>query len=483
MKRIATSVLLVFLLTGCAAPVEITPISTPLPTETPMPTSTGIPTEIPSPTVVFIDVNGLKVPDPKASNPELFDLTSPDSPIVQFANAYGVKPEDIGDLTTLPVTGTDGKQFVVLTTGDLSATTDFDESGTPLLMALQGENGEWTWTEATLKLLGEKVGIKIGTSVDGSENYQRSIYQNTVTDNFSLIMPGGSFMLNTFSTWGEGMAHDFTDFANKNNLQLRILSAFNPSGGSEQGLTDNYKTPDEVRTFMKDRIKTLLGFVRKGSKTELVVVHESTIWEDKGISHWVENNMYYRSFGENWPTVAYTLAYQTAQEMGIEVGKDVVFALSDGNFLQNKTKANALFAMLEQTRNQVAQQLGITPDAVKINVLHESEMHADAANIRGWTGIYTPELNEQMIKDVIKQFSTFGDVELSEIDVSGTDDMDVKGQAIASLIEACIQSGCKDVDLYSTLRFKDPENFSVFAPDFSKTKIYYMILKTLLKNL
>ncbi len=87
--------------------------------------------------------------------------------IVPFANAFGVKPEEVGNLTPQLLTGVDGKQFVVLTTGDLAATTTFDESTTPLMIAEQGENGEWVWSEATLKNLAEEKGIQVGTEGSG----------------------------------------------------------------------------------------------------------------------------------------------------------------------------------------------------------------------------------------------------------------------------------------------------------------------------
>ncbi|MBI5122631.1 hypothetical protein HZA75_02110 [Candidatus Roizmanbacteria bacterium] len=126
---------------------ELIPTATPGTTiPTVIATATAIvtlePTRAASP-VPMIEVEGVQVPDPRASNPELFDLQNPDSPIVQFAKAFGVKPEEVGNLTPQLLTGVDGKQFVVLTTGDLSATTTFNESGTPLLIAEQGENGEW----------------------------------------------------------------------------------------------------------------------------------------------------------------------------------------------------------------------------------------------------------------------------------------------------------------------------------------------------
>ena len=69
-----------------AASPTINPVAHTGPTLTP---------EAPTPSIPTIEVGGLKLPDPKISNPELFDVTKPDSPIVKFANAFGVNSEDV----------------------------------------------------------------------------------------------------------------------------------------------------------------------------------------------------------------------------------------------------------------------------------------------------------------------------------------------------------------------------------------------------
>jgi hypothetical protein len=171
-------ILLIFL-TACSAvattplaPTETPHLFEPTFTETLTPAPGEIPTETPTATssVPMIEVDGLQIPEPKVSNPELFDLTEHllaenNSPIVQFANAFGVNPEEVGDLTPQLLTGIDGKQFVVLTTGDLSATANFDESGTPLLIAEQGENGEWEWKETPGRIFADDINVPLGTQI------------------------------------------------------------------------------------------------------------------------------------------------------------------------------------------------------------------------------------------------------------------------------------------------------------------------------
>ena len=91
MKRtLLVFLLLNLMLSACApasAPTSIpVPSATSLPTATIAPTSTAIPSATPTP-IPTIQVGDLSVPDPRVTNPELFDLQKPEAPIPQFANA------------------------------------------------------------------------------------------------------------------------------------------------------------------------------------------------------------------------------------------------------------------------------------------------------------------------------------------------------------------------------------------------------------
>jgi|GEM_PF-6577020 len=97
MKRTLLVLLLVNLILSACAPASA-PTSTPAPSATPlptpMPTSTATPTGTPTATptatptpIPTIQVGDLSVPDPRVTNPELFDLRNPNAPIPQFVNA------------------------------------------------------------------------------------------------------------------------------------------------------------------------------------------------------------------------------------------------------------------------------------------------------------------------------------------------------------------------------------------------------------
>lgn len=136
--------------------------------------------------MAMIEVDGLLLPDPRATNPELFDLTSPDSPIVQFAHAFGVEPEDVEFLPPVIKNGVGGQQFVLLTTTDLPSTSDFDESDIPLMIAAKGGNGDWNWSKVNLRL-SENFGINILAATD--PRFDNKTDQR-LADNFSGGKPG-----------------------------------------------------------------------------------------------------------------------------------------------------------------------------------------------------------------------------------------------------------------------------------------------------
>ncbi len=134
-----------------------TPSATPLPTATAMPTSTATPTRTPTATptatptpIPTIQVGNLSVPDPRVTNPELFDLRNPDAPIPQFVNAMKgigitVDPNQVSSELAKNYQvrqSADGKTCVLTTytvKGDNNARYSMG------LIAEQGEKGEWIW--------------------------------------------------------------------------------------------------------------------------------------------------------------------------------------------------------------------------------------------------------------------------------------------------------------------------------------------------
>jgi ABC-type transport system substrate-binding protein len=158
MKRALIVFLLVNLMLSTCAPVSA-PTSTPAPSATPLPTATAVPTSTATPTstptatptatptpIPTIQVGNLSVPDPRATNPELFDVTKKGSPIVEYANAFKLNSADVLAGLHPEVEKPKGMpEFITMRTSDEVA----------LMMATQNENGEWVWQRQLLPNIGE----------------------------------------------------------------------------------------------------------------------------------------------------------------------------------------------------------------------------------------------------------------------------------------------------------------------------------------
>jgi hypothetical protein len=188
MKRTLIVFLLVNLILSACAPVSApTPIpapsATPLPTATAMPTSTATPTSTPTATstatptpIPTIQVGNLSLPDPRVTNPELFDLRKPDAPIPQFVNAMRIAGIEITaehvaqGITYEALEDKGGNPFIV-------AVYNLDPSlfpeqyrnlagPIPLMIAEKGEKG-WTWEfnkKVPLRIFADPIKLDINVS-------------------------------------------------------------------------------------------------------------------------------------------------------------------------------------------------------------------------------------------------------------------------------------------------------------------------------
>jgi hypothetical protein len=156
-KNIVTVLLIAFILASCTPAAKVVPTETAVPTSTftPVPTATVTSTPIPT-----INVEGQNIPDPRFSNPDFFDVSNAESPIVQFANDFGFAPEEV--LNRLHVEMEIPEilpAFAVLRTSD----------GYALFMAQQDENGNWVWENANPGPYWHAQGKWIGTSLGGAQ--------------------------------------------------------------------------------------------------------------------------------------------------------------------------------------------------------------------------------------------------------------------------------------------------------------------------
>lgn len=189
-KNIVTVLLVAIILASCAPAAKVVPTETAIPTSTFTPVPPTItPTSIPT-----IQVNGFSVPDPKYTNPELFDLQNANSPIPQFVNAMsmaGIKvaPEKIiQQITYQELTRANGKPYVVAVynldpdSGKMGETL---EGEIPLLLAFQNDNDLWVWKKATIGNFSNMIAMNSGTLLEGMGSSDEKSLTQIQVDNFN----------------------------------------------------------------------------------------------------------------------------------------------------------------------------------------------------------------------------------------------------------------------------------------------------------
>ncbi|MGC9423838.1 endo-1,4-beta-xylanase [Vibrio sp.] len=207
-RTLIVFLLLNLILSACAPASTSTPIpapsATPPPTVTPLPTATptSTPTSTPTPIPTLSPdlVGGIEgIPDPRITNPELFDLKNPEAPIPQFVNALtnagiDVSAEEVAQGITFvstkedgsPLVDKDGNPFVVAVyhlDPFLFPEQYRDLAGPiPLMMAERGERG-WGWRKVELDIFFAKSGIKhTGALMDAGHKYPNILREfNTQT--------------------------------------------------------------------------------------------------------------------------------------------------------------------------------------------------------------------------------------------------------------------------------------------------------------
>jgi endo-1,4-beta-xylanase len=213
MKRTLIVLLLANLILSACAPVSAptstpAPSATPLPTATTAPTSTATPTSTPTatptatPTLIpTIQVGSLSVPDPRVTNPELFDLRNPNASIPQFVNAMRMAGIEITaervaqGITYEALKGKNGNLFVV-------AVYSVDPNlfpqqyhvlyePVPLLIAEKRESG-WNWRKITesLRTLADSRNFLFGSQIVYYK-LSDSHYTSLASGNFNFFTSSG----------------------------------------------------------------------------------------------------------------------------------------------------------------------------------------------------------------------------------------------------------------------------------------------------
>lgn len=323
MKHTLVLVLLAtFIITACA-PVSAL-ISTPstalalLPTDTPAPTVTSTstatltltptipPTATPTP-IPTIQVGNLTVPDPRYTNPELFDFTNPDAPISQFINALrmigtDIEPSQVAEELTYQATN-----GVLVATYYLDPDPDQHgetlEGSIPLFIGERAKD-RWRYINITTSLRKLYDGYRFIGSQVVYYKLNDPVYVRIAAGNFNQLSINGELNerilwkppspvespYERYATYDLSRADQLIAFAKRH--RMRILASHLVDPRVEVGKA-TFDLPEWLEGFDKDEyVKILKARVRQsvshfGAGTIFIVVNEAFDW-DRLDGFWLE---------------------------------------------------------------------------------------------------------------------------------------------------------------------------------------------------
>jgi hypothetical protein len=406
------------LLSACGSS-QITPTATStatsLPTNTPIPS----PTATPTPSVPMIDVDGIQVPDPKASNPELFDLKNPDSPIVQFANAFGIKPEDVvsGLHAELDTPASSNAPFSVLRTND----------GIALMMATQ-ENGQWKWQEATPGEYWFAQGKEMGA-------YMNSM-QFTPPNEAALgkFFSEGIIALNRqvlpSSNRTPDQANTVSSEAQKNNMNLFFHFVAEPGRFPPDVNTQN------IDPWLDSRFDGIINLIKNHSTdNHPMYVSFNEAWEGNQWNQ--DSNPIKDKYGDRW-VEEYT--YKLLSKFiyaELVPNKDFVIVFNDSGLYDNQYKQDLIYKVLSDARSNAFERLMSDPNMKqRLNVIGinkpediqmllgvENHLFLDPSIPKKYDNKINSFFNapdDKQIRQLADRFQGLGGIILTEVNPYGT---------------------------------------------------------------
>lgn len=454
------AVLFVILITSCA-PGTVAPLLTPSQTSVPKPTVTQIP---------MIQVGGIQIPDPRSSNPALFDLNNADSPIVQFAKAFEIKPAVVQLQNPQLLTSRDGKQFIVLTTSDIPDTKDLDETGIPLFIGVKNGDGEWVWSSSSLKEMCSLNGLKCGSTVSGDENHEDPRYDALIQHEFSIISPGGT-PPECVESGDLQFEHDYLSLAQKYGMSFRPAHMF---GGADEYPPNLSMQADALKWMNSFTEKVITGYPQFDS----VVFANEPVGIYDGSQYWVNFGNWYKAFGEQWPIEAYSMIYNQLGALGLKPGKNVHLILNLP-YGSKEWGYDPQFTIdfMALMKKQIQAKVG--PDAI-MDVGIQFHLRDVPQDHETWGGPNIADLDEEKLTQFFQDLGEIGPVHITELSTKNVEDRGTAMDGINLVFSAAIRSGVvKDILFWEALKTDD----FLFDDQFQNDPGYYLLLQTLLVNL
>lgn len=294
-----------------------------------------------------------------------------------------------------------------------------------------------------LRDLAEKLGIEIGISlrmIDRWKFEQYPAYLDSIKQ-FALIKDGytswpDSWMdnLNTYEYLTQ-LGH----FAKQNKMGLSIDNLFNwnwflpPAKAASLAKA----TKEQLDAFLQDMVHK---HFQVPYFTDLTFASEPTGAGQDDVVYWNDCPML-RLYGQDWPEMAYHLAWDEAQKTNRKVGEQVsfVYVVAGAVEIPNSRHADYEYKHLTKLKASLSADLGIQrPFAIGMEYhIH----HGQVGNPQnGCWGPAAVKLKKDELIEHFQRFNEIGDMMINECSITGTDDPGVKKETLHVLLEAAIES-------------------------------------------
>jgi len=354
------------ILSACAPVAAPTAAVPPVPSETPAPSAIPAPTATPTrtptatptplPTLPPEQVGGLEgVPDPRYSNPELFDLSDPDAPIPQFVNAI----RKLG-IETTPEQILQGIQYEAYREDYICARTLATGSelsdGICLLMATASPSETWQWDVARPGPYWRSMGKYAGLYMGGDET-KTPPYPQLAVRHFG---EGGILALS-------GQVRPGPDIEERKPSNSAAVRSFRMARDANMGLFfhyvaepgkyPNYVTSANVDEWLDGRLAEIAQVTRAHRlRYPIFLVYNEPLHPDA--SWWNEEREPLRDkYGDRYLEEFVYRAMKIFMDNGFTPGKDFVVVINDDTSALRPAKAERFHQMLVTIREKVFDRL------------------------------------------------------------------------------------------------------------------------------
>ena len=294
-----------------------------------------------------------------------------------------------------------------------------------------------------LRDLAEKLGVEVGISlriIDRWKFDQYPEYLNSIKE-FSLIKDG-------YTSWPDSWMNNLSNYeyltelgrfakSNRMGLSLDNLFSWNWFQPPAKSASLQNCTKEQLDEFLRD-------MVRKHFEvpyfTDLTFASEPTGADQDDVVFWTTSPLL-RLYGQDWPEMAYHLAWDEAQRTGRQVGEKLSFVYATAGMVEvpKSRHADYEYKHLSELKKKLFDSLGIErPFAIGM----EYHIHHGAVQnpFNGCWGPAAKQLKKTELIEHFQRFNEIGDMMINECSIAGTEDPELKKETLHILLEAAIES-------------------------------------------